>query len=125
MPAEEQAIYAPERVVPLLDGGSFDIVYGYDLQDRAFLRFFVEDPGSVLSAPRWSWQQLLGHKLQALWEFEMTDDELRQVSTMLGFRHLDLMLKRLEGAALSTFESHGKWLDSFLAEVGRLDARQG
>jgi hypothetical protein len=117
--AEGQAAYGQGGITPIWTGrGDYTIVaYHHAPARKGFFRFDIETPEKEEQPPGLSWQQVLVKEFKFLWELEWTDERLREVADLFGFKYIDLLIAGLSQAKLDTFEKDAAWYCSFLKNV--------
>jgi hypothetical protein len=86
-------------LVPLFSDDNFYDIYLYDPARHKFVVKFLEEPCRIKREFD-NWQQFLAYKLLEVAETGPSDDELRAVAEVLGFRHtaeLGSLFERMEG----------------------------
>jgi hypothetical protein len=95
-------------LVPLFSDDNFYDIYLYDPKRHKIVVKFLEEPDKI-SREFDNWQQFLAYKLLELSETGPTNDELRSVSELIGFRHT--------AELFSLFERMGQVSDSQIEQL--------
>ncbi len=113
-----QAKYGQSRITPIwTGGGDYTIVaYHHDPNRLGFFRFDVED-GEEEHPIGMNWQQVLVKEFKFLWETELSDEKLKEISELFGFNFIERMIDELRHAKLDTFERDAAWYHSFLERI--------
>ncbi|NNC18072.1 hypothetical protein HJC22_20370 [Corallococcus exiguus] len=118
MTEEHQANYGADAVVPFMDNSNFDVLFAYDRQRHAYLRFYVESPTEGLAQPFCSWQQLMAQEFIRHYEDEMDNALLRDFAKRFDFHFVEELIELGERDCR---EDDERWLaecEKFVAWVG-------
>ena len=104
-------------LIPIVDDGNFSQICLFDPRARKFVVKFVEEPQEIV-AEFDHWQQYLAYTLLEMAESGPSEDELTELSDILGFRYTVEMLSLLrEMETLSESEIDEK-ADRFIEACG-------
>lgn len=105
------------HITPLWERGMTVTAYQHEGQQGRFISFNLEDPKDVtVIGP--TFKSVVAALLIDLWENEKSEQELREVARLFGFRHLDELLRECESRArLETFAGYCAWRANF-CELG-------
>jgi hypothetical protein len=82
-------------LIPIADDGSFYNIYFYDPVRHKFVVKFLEEPDKVEEEFD-NWQQFLAYKLLEIVQSGPTDDELRAIAEVIGFKHTQQLFSLFE-----------------------------
>lgn len=101
------------HITPLWERGMTVTAYQHAWPQGRFITFNLEDPKDVtVIGP--SFKSVIAALLIELWENGKSDQELREVARLFGFRHLDELLRECESRArLETLAGYCEWRANF------------
>jgi hypothetical protein len=105
------------RITPLWHCCDVIVAYRHTTSCRGFYRFDIESPEEDFEPAGLTWQGILVHEFNFLWEDEWPDERLKEVAGWFEFKHIDLLIsERQQGTG--DFEKHGDWERAFLKKIG-------
>ena len=98
---DEQKAYELGDVIPLWASYDGDINYAYDIQEKDFILFFLED-GKV--ERRYNWDQLMKEKVETSMEHEFDSDveivdtieKIKMIFSGLNLNNLDMLIEQVQ-----------------------------
>lgn len=97
------------HITPLWECGISVTAYQHTQPRGRFIKFSLEDPEDV-TVFGLTFQSVAAAVLIELWEAEKSDTELREIASLLEFRHIDRLLRECESRSRSeSFADYRAW----------------
>ncbi len=85
---DTQERYTPNRLIPVLDDGTFGLVTFLDPSSSQLVQMAIESPDEACATFQ-HWQQWLADLMIRIGESVDDDERVRRMAELVGFTHLD------------------------------------